>query len=176
MEMIIIGFDKCGQTALGKHLNCKVDELIYYPDALERYKTHYPGHTPVFILRDRAEKLWSEWHYFQENREMTWTAFLDYRSTLADRGFTTPVERTDYWRYIEPFKEFSPIVVNLEDMQTLMQPLNVNQHIKTQMSAEQRQAIFPRWAQYRKITIEGKLSGNEKTVVKLRVNKYIKQR
>lgn len=146
MELIIIGFDKCGQTALGKHLNCKVDELIYYPDALERYKTHYLGHTPVFILRDRAEKLWSEWHYFDENQKMTWTEFLDYRSTEVDRGHTTPIERTDYWRYIEPFKEFSPIVVNLEDMGTIMQPLN--QNIKTQMTPEHKDEVNGRYTNY----------------------------
>ncbi len=138
MKLVIIGFDKCGQTALGKHLKCKVDELVYYPDAVERYRNHYSNHTPVFILRDRAEKLWSEYHYFDGNQIVSWEEFLDHRSTLADRGYTTPIERTDYWRYITPFREFKPIVLNLEDMQTIMQPINVNQNIKKEISEAQR--------------------------------------
>jgi len=149
MKLVIIGFDKCGQTALRKHLNCKVDELVYYPDAVERFITHYSDHRPVFILRDRAEKLWSEYHYFEELYHwpmpaFTFEEFLDYRSDQADRGYTTPIERTDYWRYITPFKEFNPIVVNLEDMQTIMQPLNVNENIKTKMTDEQRREVIQR--------------------------------
>ena len=150
MELIIIGFNKCGQTALSKHLNCKVNELIYYPDALERYKKHYSNHTPVFILRDRAEKLWSEYHYFEENRKMSWTEFLDYRSPEVDRGYSTPIERTDYWHYIEPFREFNPIVLTLEDMETIMQPLNVNQNIRFQISTVQQAEVDFRLRSVRK--------------------------
>ncbi len=130
-DYIILGFQKCGQTALSAYLNCKVDELIYYPDAIERYKSHYLNHRPVFILRDPLERLWSEYHYFEHYREeMSFREFLTHRSDKADRGFTTPIERTDYWRWIEPFRAFHPLILNLSDMQTLMPAMNVNQHIK----------------------------------------------
>ena len=29
-KLIIIGFQKCGQTALRKYLNCGINELVYY--------------------------------------------------------------------------------------------------------------------------------------------------
>jgi len=149
MKLIIIGFDKCGQTALGKHLNCKVDELVYYPDAVERFITHYSDHTPVFILRDKAEKLWSEYHYFGfgRNQIMTWEEFLDHRSPLKDRGYTTPIERTDYWRYITPFKELNPLVVNLEDMKNIMTPANINLKNDRFISEEQIKAVDDKYIQ-----------------------------
>jgi len=148
-ELVIIGFDKCGQTALGKHLKCKVDELVYYPDAVERYRTHYSNYTPVFILRDRAEKLWSEYHYYGWNQEISWERFLDYRSSEIDRGYTTPIERTDYWLYINLFREFKPVVLNLEDMRYIMQPMNVN-NIICSISAKQRDEVNTRFRFLRK--------------------------
>ncbi len=127
-KLIIIGFQKCGQTALRNYLNCGINELVYYPDAVQRFETHNKGLRPVFITRDPAEKLWSEYHYF--DYKMTFIEFLDHRSTEVCDGYTTPIERCDYFRWIEPFKHLNPLVVTLESMQTLMQPMNVNQKIK----------------------------------------------
>lgn len=144
-EMVIIGFQKCGQTALSSYLKCKVNELIYYPDATDRFKSHYQHtHRPVFITRDPTEKLWSEYHYFERYREeMTFIEFLDYRSDQVDQGYTTPVERCDYFRWIEPFKQFNPLVLSLENMQTLMQPMNGGK-IKPQRTINEDYAIMTR--------------------------------
>jgi len=88
MKLIIIGFQKCGQTALRKYLNCGINELVYYPDAVERFETHNKGLRPVFITREPTEKLWSEYHYF--DYKMTFIEFLDYKSTELCDGYTTP--------------------------------------------------------------------------------------
>lgn len=155
MDYIILGFQKCGQTALGAYLNCKVDELIYYPDAIERYKSHYLNHRPVFILRDPMERLWSEYHYFEHYREeMTFKKFLTHRSDKPDRGLTTPIERTDYWRWIELFRAFHPLILNLGDMQTLMPVMNVNQHIRTQWTGQDLLDIEEAKRQYANETIK----------------------
>lgn len=142
-KLIIIGFQKCGQTALRKYLNCGINELVYYPDAVERFEIHNKGLRPVFITRDPTEKLWSEYHYFDQ-KQRTFIEFLDYKSTELCDGYTTPIERCDYFRWIDRFKHLNPLVLSLENMQTLMKPENVNQKIKSRLSMEEHMAIRTR--------------------------------
>jgi len=115
-KYVIIGFSRCGTTALSRYMHCSHPEIAY-EGITDYYIKHYTNHQPVFLLRDPVEKLWSMYNYFLFFKNLSYDDFLNYSNKRdINIGGYDIIGQCDYEKYIEPFRKFNPIVYKLEDM------------------------------------------------------------
>lgn len=119
-KFIVLGFIKCGQNSMLNYLGCKKNEIAWRDDAITIYKQQYEAYnlTPVFILRHPVDRCWSHYWYFKNNEKMSYEEFLD-TDMNNTHGTLNPIEMCDYYKFIEPFCDYKPIVVKLEEMRLL---------------------------------------------------------
>ncbi len=123
IQLCVVGFQKCGQHSAIVHLQeqgfeVKKYEIAYQPNAVELLHKKYPNHRPVFICRNRADMIWSTYHYFQYNNEMSFEDYLEIDRYDKQKGVQNPIERADYNKWIKPFahEELNPLVLNFDSL------------------------------------------------------------
>lgn len=114
-KYVILGFSRCGTTALSHYLKCGHPEIGY--NGTEEYLKNYSQCTPVFLTRHPVDRIWSMYNYHNYFMNYTFEDFLNFKNPLWHGvGMNDCIEQSDYDKYIEPFKEFGALVYRLEDM------------------------------------------------------------
>ena len=133
----VIGFSKCGTTALTNYLfskGLKVSQsefLIYKKDeGIKIFNDITPDFTPVVIIRNPADKLWSEYHYRPHFKDMTFNEFLNFRDEdWRGVGLHNPIAGVNYQHYIEHWEKSTGKkldVLNLDDIKHIIPKMNEN--------------------------------------------------
>ncbi len=114
---VIVGFSRCGTTALKSWLgNGASNPEIAYPGT-EEYVKNYPNTQPIILTREPVARLWSAYNYHLFFRNWDYDKFLDFRSQQwVQVGLADPIGQCDYEKFIEPFRELGVIVYRLEDL------------------------------------------------------------
>jgi len=114
-KYIILGFSRCGNTSLSKYLLCAHPEIGY--NGTEEYLRVYNQCTPVFIVRNPLDKLWSMYNFFSMFKGKAFEYFFDFRSPhWQGVGMNDCIEQCNYDKYIEPFKEYGVMVYRFEEI------------------------------------------------------------
>lgn len=133
----VIGFSKCGTTALtnylfSKGLKVSHSEFLIYKkeEGIKIFNEITPDFTPVVIIRNPADKLWSEYHYRPHFKNMTFDEFLDFRDeSWRGVGLHNPLEGVNYQDYIEYWENSTGKkleILNLDDIKDIMPKMNEN--------------------------------------------------
>ena len=116
MHKVIVGFSRCGTTALKSWLGDASNPEIAYP-GIDEYVKNYPDTEPVILTREPVARLWSAYNYHLFFRNWDYDRFLDFRSPQwIQIGLADPIGQCDYEKYIEPFRELDVTVYRLEDL------------------------------------------------------------
>ena len=112
-KYVILGFSKCGTTSLSRWLHCSHPEIGY--SGTEEYLKNYSKCRPVFILRNPVDRIWSMYCYHGIFKRMSFEEMLNFKSDKYQNvGCNDCIEQSDYLKYIEPFKQYDPIIYRLE--------------------------------------------------------------
>ena len=83
-----------------------------------RFEKDLKGYRPVIMTRDRKEMLWSFYNYF--NMQLVpFKYFLNMPIRAYNMKGLTPLQQTDYERWITPFKKYDPWIISLDDAMKL---------------------------------------------------------
>jgi len=123
---VLVGFPKCGQVSMQQYLqhmfpgNPSRHEIGWRDDAIAKWEEIVYSHrksrvTPVFVIRDPIERMWSAFLY------MGLPNIPDFPTYLINRlyqpyGEGNPVMESNYAKWIKPWEKFKPVVVEMEEM------------------------------------------------------------
>jgi hypothetical protein len=117
-KFVILGFSRCGTTTLSRFMHCSHPEIGY--SGTEEYLKNYSQCRPVFLTRHPIDRIWSMYNYHRYFQNYTFEGFLDFKSDLWHNvGCNDCIEQSNYSKYIEPFTQYDPITIKLEDIQKL---------------------------------------------------------
>jgi hypothetical protein len=115
-KWVIIGFSRCGTTSASRYFHCSHPE-IGYSGVTPYYLEHYSNHIPIFITRNPVDRIWSMYNYHGVFKNMTFEEMLDFKDDKYQNvGCNDCIKQSDYMKYIEPFRQFNPIIYKLEDL------------------------------------------------------------
>ena len=124
MNYAVIGFPKCGTASMQEYLMKKYPdsnsvklEFPIYGEA-HKFEKELKGYRPVILTRDRKEMLWSFYNYFSMT-SVPFEDFLEMPIRAYNMKGLTPLEQTDYDRWIEPFKKYDPWILTLDEAMKL---------------------------------------------------------
>ena len=130
INYVVVGFPKCGQVSADKYLRDKYPdtprraELAWRDDGISKWTNIIRGHTfqipdgeirPYFVTRDPIERIWSAYLFFGHQ------TIGDYPTYLINRlyqpyGEGNPIMQSNYEKWLKPWQEYHPKVVELEDL------------------------------------------------------------
>jgi len=114
-KYVVVGFSRCGQTALSNYLRCGHPEIGY--NGTEEYLKNYSQCTPVFITRDPVDRIWSLYNFFAYFNDYGFEEFLDFKDDKWNAvGCNDVIAQSDYDKYIEPFEAYGAEVYRFEYM------------------------------------------------------------
>lgn len=131
MKYVIIGFTKCGTTALEKYMKDNGEDVVrnevlfysgengsYNPDVdgREFYDKHYSDRIPILIMRDPIKRIFSQYHYKQRHQKGDIYEIKENNLKDALNNHYELLTASDYDRYLELWKDKKPIILYFEDV------------------------------------------------------------
>jgi len=122
----VVGFPKCGQVSMQTYLQNRFkgqpsrNEIAWRDDAVPYFERIQANHvksnlTPLFILRDPIERVWSAFLYMGLPNITHFPTYLVNR-LYQPYGEGNPIMESNYTKWINPFKKFNPMVLDVADM------------------------------------------------------------
>lgn len=131
------------------------NEIAWRDDAIQYWKRTVANHvksklTPLFIIRDPIERVWSAFLYMGLPNITHFPTYLVNR-LYQSYGEGNPIIQSNYAKWIERFKEFNPMVVHIDEISKNPNFFNVNRTKDVKYKNEEI-PFFP--DNYRKLTKE----------------------
>lgn len=157
----VIGFPKCGQVSMQTYLQNRYsgqpsrNEIAWRDDIIQCWTRIVANHTkskltPLFIIRDPIERVWSAFLYMGLPNITHFPTYLINR-LYQQYGEGNPIIQSNYSKWINRFKEFNPMVVHIDEIRKNPNFFNVNRTKDVKYKNEEMPS-FP--DNYRKLTKE----------------------
>lgn len=141
-DFVVLGFTKAGQGSVSAWFGCFKDEIAHNPEGIEMYQKEHTDKRPIFVIRDQVERCWSEYNYFwQFYMSKSYGDYLTYRDDNKPFSGTTAIERCNYGKYIKMWKDYNPLVLNIDQVGGLITKFNANTNIPRMEEATRQLTI-----------------------------------
>lgn len=122
----IVGFMKCGTTALQEWMNSKGYDVIRHewyvvdPRGLKTHEKLYSDRIPIIMTRDPVERAWSHIQYFGKMNNSQYPTnimeFIQDRRQDPTYYDMNPISVSNYQKHIKNWQHLDPIIISLEDL------------------------------------------------------------